>query len=144
MIDLTPWQIWMSAGILLFIFEVFTPGFLLASLGGGALFASLAAYFHFSLTWQIAFFALGTAAVFVGVRPFVLRWLEVSDLVPIGKEAMLGKAAEVTELIGGGLAKGRISYAGETWMAQSESSHEVGALVVINKIDGLTLWVESK
>jgi len=139
------WQIWILVSLLLFILEVFTPGFVLASLGIGALSGAGFAFMGFGLTVQLSCFALASLVVFFAVRPTYLAYLNRYDEnLPTGVKAMEGKQVRVLETIQGHASEaGRIKYAGETWRALTENGDpiEVDSRVVIERVDGATVWV---
>ena len=58
--DILNWHWWMYTGILLFIIEIFSPGFIVACLGIGALSASISAYLGYDLDAQLVVFAITT------------------------------------------------------------------------------------
>ncbi|HZO21357.1 MAG TPA: NfeD family protein, partial [Steroidobacteraceae bacterium] len=59
--------------------------------------------------------------------------------VVTGVQAMIGDRAEVVQALNG---KWRIRYGGELWNAHSATTLQVGQIVRITRVDGLTLWVE--
>ncbi len=72
---MTVWQWWVVVGIALFILEVFTQGFFLASLGVSCAASAVVAYFGFGIKSQLLAFSLTTITVLVLIRPFVMRYL---------------------------------------------------------------------
>lgn len=58
--SITPVQWWLIAGILLFVFEIFTPGFFLACFGMGAFAAIIPAALGLSIVWQTVFFIVAS------------------------------------------------------------------------------------
>ncbi len=138
---------WLILGIILFIGEIFTPGFLLACLGIGAFVAGLAAFFQVSLTGQILWFSVATLIVFFGIRPFIMKFLNrFEDQTKIGIDALVGRDGIVTEKIIAEKQLGRVKIGGEDWKAKSSdgSDIEVQTAVIITGIEGATAYVERK
>lgn len=142
--DLQAWHYWIIISIICFIIEIVTPGFLLASLGIGALSGSLAAYIGFSFQYQLLTFALGTFIAFIGVRPFYKKYLlKYDDKKKIGLEDYLNKECEITEQISKVRRIGRVQVMGENWkaIASNDEEFEVGEKAKIDKIEGITLYI---
>lgn len=142
------WQIWIAGAILLLISEILTPGgFLLASLGVGALLTALAARLGVGLNGQIAVFALASLAIFFSLKPLVRRWIHRDgEGVATGAEAYIGREARVLEAVDNGAGRGRVQIGGETWTARSAGGEPLsgGTAVTVERRDGLTLWVRPK
>jgi membrane protein implicated in regulation of membrane protease activity len=143
---MTSWQIWIVVSIILFILEVFTPGFVLASLGLGALSGATFAFLGFGITVQVIGFSLASLVVFFAIRPIYQAYiLKYDDQTPMGVAAMLGKKVVVMEPIHGEIEAGRIKLGGETWraFAEGDTSFKAGDSVSIIKVDGASVWVAS-
>lgn len=142
--DLEPWHYWIIVAIICFIFELSAPGFLLASIGIGALSGSLAAYSGLVFKYQLLFFAGTTFLVFIGIRPFYKKYLiKFDDKKKIGIQAYIGKECIVIENLSKTKTTGRVQIMGETWKAISinNDEFEVGEKAKIDKIDGITLFI---
>ncbi|MCF8266841.1 MAG: NfeD family protein [Ignavibacteriales bacterium] len=142
--DLIRWYTWILISLVLFIFEIFAPGFILASLGIGAIVAGIVASTGLSLIWQILFFALGSFAAFLGIKPFYNRFLKKFDEDRItGIRGYIGKTCVVTERVAGSYSPGRVKVMGETWKAvcAEGSVFEEGESAVIEKVEDLTLFI---
>jgi membrane protein implicated in regulation of membrane protease activity len=136
------WHLWIIAGILLFVLEIFTPGFVAAAIAVGCLAGALPAFLGASAAWQLGAFAAGTLVAFVGARPFVLRHLERGDGYLSNVEGLLGRDGTVLEGIPG-QAGGRVLVGGEDWRAVSASGEalEVGQSVTVVAVEGNKLVV---
>ncbi len=80
----------------------------------------------------------------IGLTVFiVLRVIHAHRNPPItGKEDLVGKTAKVKEKLD---PEGTVFYQGDYWNAISETGKiDAGEEVIINKIDGLTLYVSRK
>ena len=69
------WENWIYLGIILFILEIFTPGFVVACIGIGAFVASIFAYFDASNSVQLFAFSIATLISFFAIRPYALKIL---------------------------------------------------------------------
>ncbi|PIE91379.1 MAG: hypothetical protein CR997_01275 [Acidobacteria bacterium] len=144
------WHYWIMLSLLLFILEVFTPGgFVLASLGIGALSGAGFAFMGFGLNVQLVCFAIASMIVFFAVRPIYKAYIHKYDNnLPTGIGALVGKDARVIEAIGvpDQSDAGRVKIGGETWRAMSAdgSSHQLEDRVEVAKVDGATVWVNKK
>ena len=137
-------HIWIIVGLAFLICEVFTPGFFIASIGIGAFFAALASFLGAGFTVQIAALTLGTALVFVFIRPLVCA--VHSNNVTGGKtgtEALIGRSARVISPIRNAENTGRVKIGGEDWKALAADGSDIpeGATVIVERIEGVTVFV---
>jgi len=140
-----PWLIWMIAAILLFILEIFTPGFLLACLGIGCLAGGGFALMGLGLSLQVIIFAVISQIVFFGIRPFILkRFYTASEGIKTNVDALVGKQGVVTEAINPAGNIGRIVVGGEDWRGVTEdnSAVDAGVSVKVIRVEGTKLIVE--
>ena len=63
------WHILITLGIVFFIIEIFTTGFISGSVGIGLIFAAIANYLGLDVKWQIVIFAFGVALTYFLIRP---------------------------------------------------------------------------
>jgi membrane protein implicated in regulation of membrane protease activity len=139
------WHIWTIAAIILFILEIFTPGFLLASFGIGCLFAALAALVDFGLKIQIVGFIMGTLVAFFGVRPFFTKYCyKASSGVKTNVDALSGKTGRVIEEINHESGSGRALVGGDDWKAVSADGGIIdkGTMVEVVRVEGITVFVK--
>ncbi len=138
------WHIWAALGIGLFIAEIFTPGFYLASLGTAAFISALFAYFDFSFFSQGFSFLFSAAITFWGCRRFLAIFENKSKDIPSNTDALVGKMGRVTERISADGTKGRVYVGGEDWRCVSLDETEIkkGEQVEISQIEGNTLYVK--
>lgn len=131
--------------VILFIAEAFTPAFGLL-IGGGAVAFFLGALMLFqefpesmeiSWGWLVPATAL-TTLFFAWIVTEGLR-IQFSNNVT-GKEAMIGKRAEVVDDITGG--RGRVFVNGEYWTAVSDEEIKEGEFCEIEEINGLKMKVK--
>ncbi len=142
-IQFEPWHIWIIAGIVLFIIEIFTPSFVAGSIGVGAIASGIIAAFGLGINWQLITFAVFTAIVFVTIRPIVIR-LSKKNQLATNAEALIGKTGKVIQDIGKN--PGYVKINGDNWRSISIENNFIssGTLVEVIKIEGITLFVKPK
>lgn len=139
------WSTWIVAGILLFILEMFVPGFVIASLGFGAITAGFAATFQISFKLQLLFFCLGTLVSFFTFRPIFLRFEKKHGGLKTGVDALVGRTALVIQEIDSTKGTGRVKIGGEEWKAVTPDSHKTvsaGEFVSVLSVEGVKVVVE--
>lgn len=139
------WHIWLMAGIIFFILEIFIPSFVVFNFGVGALFATIGAALGMNLQWQVFIFSSFTLASFFLVRPSLKKWAyKRSDNVKTNTEAFIGKIGVVTEEINIQKNSGRIKIDGDIWMARTTDGSviEPDKVVKVTKVDSIVLEVE--
>lgn len=141
------WENWIYAGIILLILEIFTPGFVVACIGIGALLASSVAYFDFSISMQLLVFSLATLFSFLAIRPYVLKHIYNSKESTItNADTLIGQTAKVKEAVNNDQNKGRVSIYGDNWRVRSEDGSEIkkGETIKVIKIESTVLIVKLK
>lgn len=139
------WYCWVIAGILFLILEIFTPSFISACIGIGAIFGGLAAGIGLDFKWQIGFFAAATLASFFTVRPFMLKYAYKSpDKIKTNIDNIVGKSGVVTEKIDPSAQTGRVKIDGDEWKAEAENDKiiEAGTRVEVIKIENIVATVK--
>ena len=139
------WHIWMIAGILMVILEIFTAGFLIINFGIGAIAGGIAAMLGMGAKAQIAAFAVTSLVLFIISRKLASSYLSKDK--PDSKtnvNALVGKYGVVTVMIRGTTTRGGVKVAGEDWSAigENEEDLEIGDRVVVTGIDGNKLIVK--
>ena len=140
------WHYWIICGILLWIWEIFTPGFVVGVFGLGCFAGGLASLLGASLNWQIAAFALMSLLGFVLIRPFFLKYMDRGDKsAGIGVRALIGKQGVVVKAPEGTDEVGRVKLGGEVWRAQAVDGSELSLdqRVTVMSVEGVTLRVTS-
>ena len=142
--EILNWHWWMYAAILLFILEVFTPGFIVACLGLGALTAALTAYLGYDIDAQFMAFALSTLISLFLIRPLLYKKGEKEDKIKTNTDALIGRSGSVTETIDNKLNKGRVLIDGDQWRAHSQDNEiiEENTLVEITSINSTIVTVK--
>jgi membrane protein implicated in regulation of membrane protease activity len=138
--------IWLIAGVLLAIAELFTLDFVLIMLAGGAIAASVAGLIGASPLVQVITFAAVSGLGMVAVRPAIRRKLHAgADPAVMGVEALEGTEALVVEQVAQG--RGMVKIGGELWSARPYDATQVideGTHVRVVEVKGATalVWKE--
>ena len=138
------WHWWMYAAILLFILELFTPGFILACLGVGAVTASFLAYIGFNLDTQLIGFGVTTLLSLFIIRPMLYKKGAAQDKIKTNTDALINRTARVTEEINWEVNSGRVSIDGDVWRAKSSSEEIiiVNEQVIVESIESTIVTVK--
>ncbi len=128
-----------------FIGELFTMEFSLTCVGIGLVGAALAAWLGAPLWLQVALFTVVAVLSWVGVRPFALKHLYgKTKEMKTPADDVLGKAAIVEVAIDPAKETGRVQVAGESWKATAAKPLAAGTPCVVEKLNGVTLFVKEK
>ncbi len=141
--DISPWQLWVIAGLALGALEIKLSGFVMAWFGIGALLAAVVAALGFSVTWQVLTFTAVSLVLFAASRTIFHSILmrTSSPNVKVGAEAMVGMEATVVEALPANGA-GTVRINGELWHARSvDGAVAAGSTVVVDSVEGLKLKV---
>lgn len=144
--DVLAATLWIVAGVLLLILEMFTPGFAAAVFGIACIFAGALAYFDVSFNGQLIGFAVMTLVLFVTVRPLVLKYMDRGRHVRTNVDALIGKVGVVTQRIDPETLTGRVVVEGDDWRAVpiEEATIEQGQRVDIVAVKGTKLFVKPR
>lgn len=140
-------ETWFIAAVLLSLAEIVIPGGILLNLGIASLAVAFAVKFAIVDTWVMAlttWFIVATIMLFV-VNIFTNKLFGAKQLVENTDEDLdiYGQQAEVTEAIGPGRNKGRVSFQGTSWTALGDGSEIVaGSQVKVICKDNISLIVE--
>jgi membrane protein implicated in regulation of membrane protease activity len=144
MLDLDVWHLWTIAGVILFILEIFVPGFVVACLGVGCLVTAIPAALDLSLEIQVLVFAAGSLAAFFAARPIMIRSMRAgANDLKSNTDALAGKPGRVVEAIDPDTDAGRVKVGGEDWRAAAEDGQaiEKGTNIQVVRVEGATVIV---
>lgn len=128
-----------------FVGELFTMEFSLTCLGIGFLGAAAAAWLGGALWMQVAVFAVVSVVCWLGVRPAVLKHLyHKNKNVKTPADDVIGKPALVEVDIDPVQETGRVIVGGESWKATAAKPLAKGTPCVVEKLNGVTLFVKEK
>ena len=128
-----------------FVGELFTMEFSLTCVGIGLLGAAVVSWLGGALWVQIAAFALVAVISWLGVRPLALKHLygKMKE-IKTPSEDVLGKSAVVEVDIDPVQDTGRVLVSGESWKATAARALAKGTPCVVEKLNGVTLFVKEK
>ena len=138
------WQTWVVVGVILLIFEIFTPGFVTACFGIGCLAAGLASYLEFGYIVQTVIFCVVSVVLFLAIRPLVKKHLyKTGENIKTNVDALIGLVGLVDETIDPNTDSGRVRVGGDDWRALSfdDVLIEKGKKVVVKKVEGTKIFV---
>ncbi len=141
-----PWVYWVVTGIVLLIFEIFTPGFILACLGIGCIVTGMVSVAGVGPVVQGLTFCVTTLAVFAGIRPLYLKLFSRKALdVRTNVDALAGRTGIVTRAIDGADGSGRAKVGGEDWRAvcPDDSHIDIGQKIEVLAVEGTKLVVRA-
>ena len=136
------WLVWLIAGILLVVGEIFTPGFVLACFSFGCFAAAIAAALDFNLTVQVIVFSATTFVIFLSIRPIVFKLRSgTRPQVRTNVERLVGLSAIALNEIDDW--QGEAKLEGEVWTSRSENGQVIpaGSKVRVLRVEGNKLIV---
>ena len=138
------WQMWIVAGVILLIFEVFTPGFVTACFGIGCFAAGLLSYLGLGYIAQTVIFCIVSLGLFWTIRPLIKKHLyKTGESIKTNVDALIGLVGFVDETIDPATDSGRVKVGGDDWRAVSldDVLIEKGKKVVVKKVEGTKVFV---
>ena len=137
--------IWLIAGIVLILTEIFALTLVLGMVGVGALAAAAVAFAGLGAAAQLIAFATTSTALLVFVRPPVKRALDRGGTTErTDPRVLTGASALVVERVSED--SGRVRINGELWRARPYAGTgpvDVGRTVSVAAVEGATLLVYS-
>lgn len=140
------WHIWVIAGLVLWIVEIFTPEFVAGVFGAACLIAAPFAAAGLSFKIQLFVFGVATAVMSLGIRPLILKnFYRAQAKIKTNVDALVGQAGLVVEAIDPAAGTGRAKIGGETWRAvtRDETQVKVGEKVTVVAVEGCTVVVHA-
>lgn len=136
---------WLTAGVLCFIIEIFTPGFFAASLGIGAFGTALVALLDTSLELQLLTFSiLSLVSIFV-LRPVITKYFYQAANVRTNADALIGRTGLVIREIDPTTNQGRMRIDGDEWqfsLAHQGAKVRIGETLRVLNRESIVLIVE--
>lgn len=134
------------AGLLLVftLVELFTYQFFALCFSLGSVSALIASIFDVNITVQVVIFLVVSGLLIAFIRPIAYKMLKVTHS-PTNSDMLIGKEGIVIDEINNLKRKGRVNILGQDWAAKNEieSTIEVNTKVIVKKIEGVTLVVET-
>ena len=139
------WIVWVVLAAVLGVAEVMTTTLAFGLIAVGALVAAAAGAAGVGLPFQLAAFAVASAAGLGLVRPIAMRHIKQPPLLRTGTSALVGRSAKVVEEITDD--GGQVRIGGELWSARPYSESQVipvGSTVDVFAIEGATALVHPR
>jgi membrane protein implicated in regulation of membrane protease activity len=138
------WYWWAGLAIVLFIAEIFVPGFVLFCLGVGCVGGAIMAALGLDPAIQVSAFSVFALLAFVTLRPIMKRRMWKGPDLRTNKDALVGQRGRVTQDFEPGIRLGRVAAAGDDWRAESitDRALRIGDLVEIIRVESNTLVVK--
>lgn len=138
------WHILITIGIIAFIIELFTAGFISSSIGIGLIFSAIGNYFGLEIKWQILLFALGIALTYFLIRPIITKY-GYKNNTKTNQDALIDKNGIVTQEINNNQNMGRVSIDGDDWKAKTKNNEiiQIGTSIKVIAIESIVLIVKS-
>jgi membrane protein implicated in regulation of membrane protease activity len=137
------WWIWVMLGIALLVVELATPGGLFALFfGAAALVVAPLAALGLPEVWQWVAYSVISVASLVGLRDRLNRALRQGP--PRSAELVGEQAVVLAEIAPAG--EGRAELRGVPWTARTAggATLPVGRRCVVERVEGLTLWLRAE
>jgi len=140
--------LWFLAGVVLILLEFAAPGVVVVFFGVGAVITSITTWAGLTpgIGSQTAVFGISSVLLLFTLRRYVKRWFvgNSADFDGDLDDDFTGREARVVEDIPGDGADGRVEIKGAEWKARSAEAIPAGAVVIIERRDGLTLHVRNR
>lgn len=138
--------IWLAVLFVCIVIEVATMGLATIWFAGGALIAAILAMAKAPLWAQVTAFFIVSIVLLIFTRPVAVRYFN-KNRAKTNIDSLIGKEAIVLSEIDNLQGIGRVQVDGKEWTARTIANGitiPVGAVVVVNKIDGVKLLVEER
>ena len=137
------WLVWIIAGVIFFIIELFTPMLFFLNLAIAAFIGgAVAAYYGLAGIWQILIFAVVAGILLGFLRPLLVKNVQKEDTTTGLDEKYIGQTARTIRLTDAN--DGRVTIYGEEWAAKSADGSKIleNTDVKIVRNEGTILFVE--
>lgn len=138
--------IWLAIMIVLLVIEIGTMGLTTIWFAGGSFIACLSAWIGAPIWLQLLLFLIVSLVLLLFTRPFAVRYLNRSR-VKTNVDSLFGKEAVVVQKINNLQTQGQVRLNGMEWTARTTDNQEIieeGAVVIVQRVDGVKLIVKRK
>ena len=138
------WILWLIAGIVFSVAEIFYSGFFLIWFAIGAFSAMIASRFTDNVIYQGLIFLIISLALLLTLTKRFTKKFSSHATIPTNIDSLVGKKGIVTTHIGkDSFENGLVKLDGEIWTAFSKDGQpiEKGATVQIHEVKGVRLIV---
>jgi len=142
---MSPSLLWLIAGVLLCIMEIFTLGFFALWFGAGAFAAAVLAATGLGLAWQLVAFTIVSLILLFSSRKFFLKATSENE-IKTNVDALIGEEGIVLRKVQKEfMEQGQVKVRGEVWTAVCEQgSIDPGEIVEVVRVSGAKLIVKRK
>ncbi len=133
--------LWLGAMVIFLLIEAATPMLVSIWFALGALVAAICACFKFGQTACILVFLVVSAVSLILFKLFYDKKLTVKH-EPTNADSLIGQKGVVCTDIDPILGKGTVDVKGSLWSAKAEDCMEKGAIVEVERIEGVKLVVK--
>ena len=140
-----PKIVWLVLLILFGVGEAVTVGLTSIWFAAGSFVSLIAALFGAEVWLQVVLFLAVSLLTLIAARPLVRKYLTPQHQ-PTNADRVIGTEAVVTQEINNLQGKGSVAVAGLTWTARSSDDSVIpsGAIVIVERIEGVKLFVKAK
>lgn len=137
------WWLWMMAGAVFVVAEMFTPGFFLFWFGVGSGAAAILAWIGVPAVWQWIGFIVVSGALVVVSKKFAEKFTKQQP-AGVGADRLIEKEGTVIEEINNLKGTGLIRVDKEEWRAKNQTDEIIpaGQKIKVVKIEGVHLVVK--
>ncbi len=139
----SPWLLWLSIGVTLFVMEMAVPGFVLFFFGLAAWITAAGSYFfNWTVNIQLGVFLVASLISLFGLRSLV-RKIFIGDSKDDGEDSIVAQGGEKCTVTRAILppADGQVKFAGTFWRAEADEAIQEGEVVQVTKQNDLLLTV---
>jgi membrane protein implicated in regulation of membrane protease activity len=139
------WIVWLILAAVLGVAEVLTATLSFGLIAIAAVVAAVTGAAGLGLPFQLAAFAVASAAGLVVVRPIAMRHIKQPPLLRTGTSALVGRSAKVVAEVTDD--SGQVRIGGELWSARPYDESQVipvGSTVDVFAIEGATALVHPR
>lgn len=140
----SPWLLWLSIGVMLFVMEMAVPGFIMFFFGVAAMITALGSYFFdWNITIQLSVFLVSSLVSLFSLRGFLQKTF-IGDSKEDGQDTIMAQGGEkcTVSIAIQPPAEGQVKFSGTFWRATAEEVCEEGEVVIIEKQDELLITVK--
>ena len=142
--NMNPALLWFLIGAALLLLELGIPGVVLMFFGVGAWITALTTVVGLTngLTPQVLVFTITSVLLLVVLRKMITKWFVGNEDKAAPEDEYLNHQVKVIKAIPGGIKAGKVEHKGANWSAVATETCEIGSIVEIIEMDGLTFKVK--
>jgi membrane protein implicated in regulation of membrane protease activity len=143
------WWIWIIAGIIFAIVEIFTPGFVSLAIGVACVITgvtSLIPGISNNIALQLVIFSGSMIGLIIVTRPIAKKLQTKNKRALTNVSALVGRIGVVSIKIDNDNNQGYVKIGGEEWSARSQNGDviNIGEKVIVQEVEGNKVIVTNK